>query len=539
MGIEKTHGRNYDLARVLGAIDRGEIVLPEFQRDFVWDTTAVKQLIATCLTGWPIGSLLLLPGKSQIFFRVRAFESAPPVQDPFQLVVLDGQQRLTSLYQALYGRGAFRYGIKFSLLHSDQSIEELEDVIVSLPSEKWERLYGDAKAEYQGGVIPVSALRQASDFYDWRDTALEQEPDSARQTLTKLYVSMLSGLDRYEVPAVVIDDDVHPEAVARIFERVNRLGQALDTFDLMVAKSFTEDFNLRDEWERTQAQFPRLSEFLNGDGLPILTIIALQVRNSLRQQDVLRLSGSSVRDYWHRAAMGLDQGIRFMQQELGVWQADWVPYRSQLPVIACLAMNDALFSNQSAVRQWFWRSIFRGRYNVAANTRAVEDFGALLKGRSEPTGEIVLDKEVLLNANRRQYGALHRGLVCLLATQEPLDPFQQSRNVTEILEDGEDSPVAVSLFSRDLPSFSSADHLLTLGMVLTTKRSARGENRVDIATLDPLVRSSQLLPNGDHSWDGKVLLTERLRFIALAIEEATGSPTRVAEDGVVDVYIEI
>src|SRR5690606_4067972 len=107
--------------------------------------------------------------------KVREFESAPPPQPPYQLIVLDGQQRLTSLYQALYGRGDFRYGVRFTSLHPDQSIEELEESIISLPVDRWHRNYPDARAEYKDGIVPVEVLREAALFYEWRDRALLDE----------------------------------------------------------------------------------------------------------------------------------------------------------------------------------------------------------------------------------------------------------------------------------------------------------------------------------------------------------------------------
>ncbi|MGT2463650.1 GmrSD restriction endonuclease domain-containing protein [Sinomonas atrocyanea] len=528
MGIEKTHGRNYDLARLLSAINRGEIVLPEFQREFVWDTTAVKQLIATCLTGWPIGSLLLLPGKSKIFFKVREFYSAPPAKAEFQLVVLDGQQRLTSLYQALYGRGDFLYGITFASLRSDQSIEELEDALVSVPAERWRRMYPDPKSEYKAGLVPVTVLRQASDFYQWRDQALVGEPSDERERLTDLYVSLLSGLDRYEVPAVVIDDDVHPEAVARIFERVNRLGQPLGTFDLVVAKSFTPEFNLRDEWDRAQIDRPRLADFLRGDGLPVLSVIALQVRGSLRQHDVLQLTGASVRDYWRKAVDSLDQAIAYMQTQLGIWKPDWLPYKAQLSVVGCLALNHVLEMNRENVSRWFWTSVFRGRYDVASNTRAVEDYDKLAKGEASSVGEILLDPEVLFAANRRQFGAIHRGLICLMATNDPIDPFthQQLRTV---VDDSDEEAIPITFLDREQTFSGMPGHLLTLGMVLTTKRASRGEGRVSLGDLDSTVLRSQLMPTDAASLSPAVLFGQRLELVARAIAAVSGTPTRIAE----------
>lgn len=527
MGLEKTHGRNYDLARLLKGIDSGDIVLPEFQRDFLWDSTAVKQLLATCLTGWPMGSLLLLPGKSRIFFNVRPIEGAPSKPPPYQMIVLDGQQRLTSLYQALYGIGPFRYAIKLDLVENRQTIEDLEEAIISFPVSRWERSFPTPSSQYKSGLLPIAALKSASDFYAWRDTAVENEDPRGRRLLTNLYVEFLSGLDRYEIPAVVIDDEVHPEAVARIFERVNRLGQALSTFDLMVAKSFNENFNLRERWDLAQAGIPRLAAFLQGDGLPILNVIALIAKRSVRQKDILDLSGNDVRREWERSVNAVDEAIAFMRNRLGVLRPDWVPYKTQLVVLAGLARSGRLEADAEACATWFWRSTFSGRYDVASNTRAVEDYESLLSREPRPLGEIQLDREIYLTLTRRQYGATHRGVLCLLASGEPLDPFDETAITHTSGEDATLPDVGTVSFIGD-PSQTRNAQALTLGTVLAWGHNARTHSTVDFETLAPAVRQSQYVPLFEAA-NFAGIMSARLEAISKALSQRAGVKVRIVD----------
>ncbi|MCH6230166.1 DUF262 domain-containing protein [Microbacterium sp. CFH 31415] len=524
MGIEKTHGRNYDLYRLLAAIDAGQVVLPEFQRNFKWDTTAVRQLLATCLTGWPVGSLLLLPGTTDVFFRVRSIEGAPPASDEFQIVVLDGQQRLTSLYQALFGRGDFRYAVKFEDLRPGQTIEELEDALEAVPAARWVKRYSDEAAQYNAGRVPVTALRSAADFFAWRDRALPDGSAAERERLTNLYISMLSGLDRYEVPAVVIDDTVHPEAIARIFERVNRLGQPLGTFDLMVAKSYKEGFNLRDEWEAAEIEFPLVKSFLRGDGLPVLGVIALHVRDSVRQQDVLALTGAAVRDYWGRAVSALNDAINFAMQHLSVVQSDWLPYRSQLTILGCLAMNGSLAVNAPAVKSWFWTSVFRARYDVASNTRSVEDYARLLAGEPVFSGETLLDAETMFAVNRRQYGALHRGLLCLFASDRPLGIITGA-DLRREASNGEELD-AISLVDSAVRIADQPGALLTLGMVLDTKAALRPVEKVQPGLIQDNSLESQVAPVSSHVWDERAV-EDRLELVRQRLAELSALAVRV------------
>src|SRR4030042_5208525 len=91
-------------------IQNREMALPDFQRDFVWDPYATDELIESIISNYPAGTLLRIKSGQQLLFQPRAFEGAPEVIGikPGYLI-LDGQQRLTSLYQAFYGKGEHRY----------------------------------------------------------------------------------------------------------------------------------------------------------------------------------------------------------------------------------------------------------------------------------------------------------------------------------------------------------------------------------------------------------------------------------------------
>src|SRR5258708_16564261 len=90
---------------LLNLIHVREIALPDFQRDFVWQPGPTNALIISLAKRFPAGSLLRIESSHE-GFAPRAFEGAPPLNGHHpKYLVLDGQQRLTSLYQTLYGTG--------------------------------------------------------------------------------------------------------------------------------------------------------------------------------------------------------------------------------------------------------------------------------------------------------------------------------------------------------------------------------------------------------------------------------------------------
>jgi hypothetical protein len=514
MGLNKTQGTNYDLERLMSGIEKGRIVLPEFQRSFVWDPKAVKQLLATCITGWPIGSLLVVPATDDLFFEVREIETAPKPTQP-QLVILDGQQRLTSLYQALSGTGLFVYSVGVDILDSTGSIDELETAIYADRSATWARKFNTPVKQWQHRRIPIASLRTATAFYAWRDAAIPATDGVMREELTSLYVTKLSGLDRFEIPAVVIDDEVHPEAIARIFERVNRLGQPLKTFDLMVARSYAQGFNLRDKWSVAQRDFPQVARFLDEDGLPVLTAMALALRGSVRQQDVINLTGDQVRENWAKSVVAIQAATDYLTEMLGCWDGAWLPYKVQLSVLAALFFEDSAVNRDSNLRAWFWRSIVESRYDVASNTRAVEDYKALKSGEYQPARSLTLDLEVFSTMTRRQYGALHRGVLCLLATGHPLDI-----DTGEVIQPGDPRLVVRSVMDPESPVEGAEE--LTAGMVLSLTKL--GPIDVDSAPSDRLL--PQGLPLDAARLHGAEFIRRRVFGLAEKLSDVLSVPVR-------------
>lgn len=533
MALEKTRGQSYDLSRLLRGIDTGQVALPDFQRDFDWSTSDVRALLATVLSGWPIGSLLLMGPPPERFFNLRSIEQAPPLSETIETIVLDGQQRLTALYHALFGRGDVRYGLRIDLVDGEQSIDSLDEAIVAFPKEEWERRTPGPGAQLEANLIPMTALRDASDFFVWRDEAVREYPVYNGPDLTDLYRTLLGGLHRYDVPAVVIDPAVPPAGIARIFERVNRMGMPLGTFDLVVAKSFSASFNLRTEWDEARARYPRLAAFFSDSGLEVLSVIALRNSEDLRQKAVLDMPGSAVRDGWSGAVEAVDSAITFLSGRLGVWNPDWLPYKTILPVLAALSYDRDLSERPELLRYWFWKASFERRYDVASNTRAVSDYRAIARGLV-PTwaqGPLVLTLEDLLECNRKQFGTLHRAFTCLIASRRPADALTGEVLDWDAIDDGS---VADATMTTVFPKGSGGTpgaHLLTLAMVLTAQANARQIAVNPSVVLNRSALGVQLVPldlEGGVPPSPDMFVRHRIDLLSDYLADSLGASVRIA-----------
>jgi hypothetical protein len=525
LALDSTRGQTYNLVRLLDAVEAGKLGLPEFQRDFVWPTGAIQQLLATVLSGWPMGSLLLLPSDNQLKLATRPLADAPPLEEPINFLVLDGQQRLTALYRAFYNKGDTVFAVKLEVLDEDADIDALDEAMVAISRTRWERQYSTPPAQLAAGYLPIYALREAADFFEWRDSATVGLVQDEVVRLSNHFRSRLSGLHQYELPAVVIASDVAGPAIARIFERVNRTGKTLSTFDLVVATSYSADFNLRDQWVETSLYAPKLRKYFEDDGLLVLTTLALFQSLNIRQRAILDLPGSVVRAKWHETAVAVHDAVSLLSNAYGAWKLDWLPYKSMLPVVGALIMSDPKWKNRELLDQWFWTTAFSGRYDVASNTRAVADYRALLEGTYKGPPSIELVREDVLAVNRRQNGALHRAFICMYASSKPIDPFSGVALHPDEILDPSNTPAAPRFVYSASPTDSNAP---TLNMALTITSTIHWPELDDEHYGDGLLTTQYLPPDSPHL--APVAMAEkRLELVLRRLAKVTKTKFKLIE----------
>lgn len=88
---------------LMKSIDNGTTQLPDFQRGWVWDDNRIRALIASITNNFPVGAAMFLEyGNTNIRFKYRVIEGSPAKDIAPSELILDGQQRLTSIYSSLY-----------------------------------------------------------------------------------------------------------------------------------------------------------------------------------------------------------------------------------------------------------------------------------------------------------------------------------------------------------------------------------------------------------------------------------------------------
>ncbi len=531
MTMDDITARPISLDSLLDGIGKGTVVLPDFQRDFDWGRPAVVSLVATVLSSWPAGSLLVMRGAPD-FFAVREFEDAPTRAARVDYVVLDGQQRLTSLYHALRGAGPAVYALRVHGLDGpDVAVDAVEEAMVVCSLDQW---IADYPLSRQGrdGVVPLAALRSPSSFFEWRDDALAQVPsdlrEEQRRLLTRAYKNLLGKANEYFFPSVLLETSLPPEAVARIFERVNRTGLKLGTFDLLVARTYERHWNLRDKWEAARRDADHLDRYLGEDGTPLLQTIGLRYVDDVRQPALLKLSKSIVHDRWEGTVTAFEAALAFVHDVCGVTEPEWLPYQTQLLPLAALAMDHDLDRHADILQAWFWGRSLSQHYDVGSSTKAVSDYaelrGVLAGDRTVTAAVIRLDD--LREATRRQSGATWRTFLSLLLQHTAIDP------ITGVPP--EDRVVA-SLLPRE-GSEKDALHQRVLSQVIVERTTAKLFRNVGLlpafqqGTAEAIAAAaSQFVPLDGA--DGQSLIRDRARSVADYAARGLGADVRLVDAG--------
>lgn len=443
---------------LLEMIHNRAMALPDFQRDFVWDPHATDELIESIINNYPAGSLLRIKNGQQLLFQPRAFEGAPELNGskPAYLV-LDGQQRLTSLYQAFYGKGEHRYYLNLAGLEKGK---DLEDCAFYMKAEDGEKEYGTTAQQAQALVYPMErVLGTADGFSGWQNQVLRIRGGEAaeifdlQERLTKLHNNWIKPIEEYDFPMVTLNEETSGPAVCMIFETLNRTGVKLSVYDLLTARFWPLEFNLRQKWEDAQDENPILDEF-KIDPYYILQVIALlepgedkdgKVRApSVKRSAILDMKVEQACRGWNAAVNGLADALSILRDDCGVLEPGLLPYNTiVIPMGAVSATQKQITgadagANRLKMLRWFWCSIFGQKYENAPNSQAEKDFAELqrwMKGGEPPESVSEFKFEINLRQVKPRQRAVYRGVMALILQNGALDFHKRGKITSQLLAD--------------------------------------------------------------------------------------------------------
>jgi hypothetical protein len=451
---------DWPLGELLEDIHHGKIQLPDFQREWKWDVDRIRSLLASIGQGHPVGVVMMLQsGGDAVSFATRpiAGVDGSATATPERLL-LDGQQRLTSLYQSLFGgfpvettdaRGK-RLSVWFYLdiakaLDPEADLED--DALLVTPADRLvkENFGRDIVADYTSlekecaaGVFPLSKAFDQGFPLTYYVECGKQSPELA-DAFMRFNEGPLTNFKKYLVPVIELTKETPREAVCTVFEKVNTGGVALNVFELLTATfaSGGEDFRLNDDWKERKARMiaarPVLASVQSTDFLQAVSLLASRKRRrdwagaadktpgiSCKRKDILGLTLDQYREWAEPLTEAFIWAGEFLNQE-HIFRAKDLPYGTQLVPLAALRVvlgaDAELLGTRQRLERWYWCGVLGELYGGAVETRFARDLEqveAWVHGGDEP-GSVAgasFNPDRLLTL-RTRISAAYKGLYAL------------------------------------------------------------------------------------------------------------------------------
>jgi hypothetical protein len=467
------------LSDLLATIRTGKTQLPDFQRGWVWDDEHIRSLLASISRSFPVGAVMMLQtGNPNVRFKPRLVEGAPPSdkQEPERLI-LDGQQRLTSLFQALYsGKPVATHDVRktpikrWYYVHIPTALDgsaDREDAIRAVPEDRYSRNFrGDVERDYTttekecaAELFPLPLVFNQAAFTDWQLKYIQAEPSKMAERLTRwndFVQAVVQPFQQYQVPLILLRKETSKEAVCQVFEKVNTGGVSLTVFELLTATFAADNYNLRDDWGGRHERIRKhhvLRGVENTDLLQAVSLLTTYSRRekaivggtktedapgvSCKKKDVLALTIDDYKAWAEPVTKGFERAAKFLYA-LRFFAARDLPYGSQIvPLAAALALlrdeadNDGV---KSKIARWFWCGVFGELYGGAIESRFAKDVPDLIswvkKGGPEPAtiADATFVSSRLLTLRTRN-SAAYKGVYALLMLDGGLD-FRTGDSIT-------------------------------------------------------------------------------------------------------------
>ena len=400
MNTSRFDSTKHSLHDLLTDIETGKIQLPDFQRDWIWDSWRIRSLIASISLSFPIGTVMTLEtGGKHVNFKARPIEGTDSrlLEVNPETLILDGQQRLTSLFQSLVmeqpvtiGNSTNEQNLEWYYLDMNKCARDnadREDAVISVPKDRMRKyrreVYLDLSSsdkEYAQDMFPLNKVfdpakwrRGYSDYWK-RDRDKIEFWDNFERNVIEVF-------KRYQVPVINLDKETSKEAVCLIFEKVNTRGIFLDVFELLTASFAADNFLLRDDWKPRKERLEKyqiLNKLDRINFLQVLTLLSTKKQSTwvnCRRQTILNLEVKDYTEFADSVEEGFVKAVRFLHEQK-IYNARDLPSHSQLVSLAAILTdlgNEITADARQKIINWYWCGVFDETYGRSNELQFAQD----------------------------------------------------------------------------------------------------------------------------------------------------------------------
>lgn len=407
MNLPKPTSMKYN--ELISKVERGEIKIPQFQRDFVWDINNSADLLDSIIKGYPIGTFILWKTKERLKMIGALGDIILEQPKEYEMIdyVLDGQQRITSLFIALKGIiiGKTDYSKIYVNLNNNGDDER---IIITEVDELEDRTY-----------IEFSKLLNHS-LVELLHTYSEE-----KLTLIEQYKK---NIENYDFSIIEVEN-TPIEVATDIFTRINRGGKALSVFEIMCAKIFDVNlnFDLNEKFEELLNDLAAIDFETIPPSLP-LQLISLILEDNCKGKTILSLKKEKVIEIWDDAVKAIKSSIDYVRATFSVPSSKLLPYDVLLiPIAYYFYKNDyqhPIGDHNKYLMDMFWRYSLMQRYNNATDSKLSKDIqtinNIINKNEYKPSVIIELSESMFKeNGSFRLSSSFTKAMICFYIKKSP------------------------------------------------------------------------------------------------------------------------
>lgn len=395
---------------LLSDIEKGLIKIPQFQRDFVWTKEKSAHLIDSMLKGFPIGTFILWKTKESLrtVRNLGDMELPPTPAGDFTQHVLDGQQRITSLFAAAKGLTIKRddRDDDFSEIYVDLEAHEDEAVVTIDPGERTPDSLITIVKLLSAGVQVLSKYPEKH----------HARLDEYKQRLTSYSFS------------IVLVKEAPIDIATEIFTRINVTGKPLSVFEIMVAKTFDSDrdFDLSEEYDKLVDNLRNVSYDTLPPSTVLQTVSAILVGECAKKH-ILKLSKEEFIGAWPGAIQAIYTAVDYFRNVYRIPVSQLLPYGALIVVFAYFFSkhpNKPKDIMRKRLQDLFWRVSLGGYYSHSLESRLAQDVkrvDAILNGQL-PTYDYAIDVSPSFVESNGWFSANRsfvKAILCIYAYRQP------------------------------------------------------------------------------------------------------------------------
>lgn len=407
-----------NICRIIEKCEEIAWVLPQFQRYFDWTRADIQDLWKSIVNDYYVGSFLLWEASSEPALGVQSIQGINEGIDVchddklknVEMIILDGQQRVTSLYYAIRAPSFTlkRSGVPLYFyinFHSYFQRGPLQGEIIETHAEKLSKVESFDKMLFPLFELEnyITWVKEFKDHIKSQIQEKELSPQEQNDILDKIDKIRDHIQDKlrhiwtgFEIPYIALPRTMELYEVSDIFENINTKGKTLSVFDLLIARLHKYDIRLKEIWDGTLEKYPNIKRYHDKiEKMPIYifqTLSLLYEKNSsCKKEDILNIYSNIYKnteqkfeeDWWH-ISEGINRAINKlenMRDGFGIKDEKSVPFAPMVPILGALLIEVNSRSNQAdcykKINQWYWSSIFTNSYSSSVDTQLTSDFREL------------------------------------------------------------------------------------------------------------------------------------------------------------------